>query len=114
MKKCPNCGSEEFFVTAHVTQDWLVDKHGEFVQVENDCVEVTHQPKNDDLWICADCGYDAAGEKFEVKEETMYCVDLRDKLTHETYMTIFKSDSHDEAWDVANNYNEIQTTRLKC
>ena len=107
MKKCPNCGSEEFFVTAHVTQDWLVDKDGEFVQVENDCVEVTHQPKDDDLWICADCGYDAAGEKFEVKEETTYCVDLRDKLTHETYMTIFKSDSHDEAWDVANNYNEI-------
>lgn len=66
MKKCPNCGSEEFFVTAHVTQDWLVDKHGEFVQVENECVEVTHQPKDDDIWQCADCGYDAAGEKFEV------------------------------------------------
>lgn len=65
MKKCPNCGSEEFFVTAHVTQDWLVDKHGEFMQVENECVEVTHQPKDDDIWQCADCGYDATGEKFE-------------------------------------------------
>ncbi len=69
MKKCPNCGSEEFFVTAHVTQDWLVDKHGEFMQVENECVEVTHQPKDDDIWQCADCGYDAAGEKFEVEDE---------------------------------------------
>lgn len=69
MKKCPNCGSEEFFVTAHVTQDWLVDKDGEFMQVENECVEVTHQPKDDDIWQCADCGYDAAGYKFEVEEE---------------------------------------------
>jgi ribosomal protein L37AE/L43A len=69
MKKCPNCGSEEFFVTAHVTQDWLVDKHGEFMQVENECVEVTHQPKDDDIWQCADCGYDAAGEKFEVNHK---------------------------------------------
>ena len=65
MKKCPNCGSEEFLVTAHVTQDWLVDKHGEFMQVENECVEVTHQPKDDDIWQCADCGYNAEGEKFE-------------------------------------------------
>lgn len=69
MKKCPNCGSEEFFVTAHVTQDWLVDSEGNFIQAENQCVEVTHQPNNDDLWICADCGYDAEGEKFEIADE---------------------------------------------
>lgn len=69
MKKCPNCGCEEFFVTAHVTQDWLVDKDGEFMQVENECVDVTHSPKDDDIWQCADCGYDAAGYKFEVEED---------------------------------------------
>lgn len=69
MKKCPNCGCEEFFVTAHVAQDWLVDKDGDFMEVENECVAVTHQPKDDDIWQCADCGYDAAGEKFEVEEE---------------------------------------------
>lgn len=22
MKKCPKCGAETFYVTAHVTQDW--------------------------------------------------------------------------------------------
>lgn len=69
MKKCPNCGSEEFFVTAHVTQDWLVNSKGDFMQVENECVEITHQPTDIDLWECADCGYDAAGYEFEVEEE---------------------------------------------
>lgn len=37
----------------------------------------------------------------------MYCVDLRSKITHHSVMTIFKTDSHDRAWDVANNYNKI-------
>ena len=37
----------------------------------------------------------------------MYCVDLRSKITHNSVMTIFKTDDHDKAWDVANNYNEI-------
>ena len=36
-----------------------------------------------------------------------YCVDLREKTTGNTFVTIFKTDSHDKAWDVANNYNRI-------
>lgn len=37
----------------------------------------------------------------------MYCVDLRSKVTHQSVLTIFQTNSHDRAWDVANNYNEI-------
>ena len=37
----------------------------------------------------------------------MYCVDLRSKVTHQSVLTIFATTSHDRAWDVANNYNEI-------
>lgn len=36
-----------------------------------------------------------------------YCVDLRSKITHNSVLTIFKTDSHDRAWDIANNYNKI-------
>lgn len=37
----------------------------------------------------------------------MYCVDLRSKITYESVLTIFKTDSHSLAWTVANNYNRI-------
>lgn len=37
----------------------------------------------------------------------VYCVDLRDKITGDTLMTIFRSNDYDAVWDVANNYNYI-------
>lgn len=66
MKMCPKCGCREFYVTAHVTQDWLVDTCGSYLKTENECVEVTHFPKDDDLWQCADCNYVAEGKEFEI------------------------------------------------
>lgn len=68
MKKCPNCGGTNFEVTAHVTQDWLVGSNGDFIMEINSCTEVTHTPDDDDIWVCAMCGYDAAGSEFNVKE----------------------------------------------
>ena len=68
MKKCPKCGATAFEVTAHVTQDWLVDGNGDFIQEISNCEEVTHWPDDDDVWMCARCGYDAAGSEFNVKE----------------------------------------------
>lgn len=44
-------------------------------------------------------------EMKEIKE--IYCVDLRSKITYDSVLTIFKTSSHDRAWDVANNYNCI-------
>lgn len=68
-KKCPKCGSKKFLVTAHVAQDWIVDEDGEFVACQEECVEVVHKPDDDDIWHCKNCGYDAAGSEFCVKED---------------------------------------------
>ena len=69
MKRCPKCGNETFYVTAHVVQDWKVDASGEFMEVMEDCVEVTHYPDDWDMWTCTQCLYEAEGDEFEVEEE---------------------------------------------
>lgn len=70
MKICPECGSQRFRVTAHVTQDWEVDENGSFIKCMNECEEVTHAPDNDDIWQCAECGFDAAGRVFNFPDQT--------------------------------------------
>ena len=67
MKICPKCRNKTFLVTAHIVQGWLVDENGEFMEVTEDCVCVSHHPDNEDIWTCEKCGYDAAGEEFESK-----------------------------------------------
>ena len=62
-KICPYCGSQVFSVTAHVTQDWLVDGNGYFRECTSDCVDVIHQPNDEDMWSCADCGFEAVGKE---------------------------------------------------
>ena len=69
MKRCPKCGCEEFYVTAHVVQDWLVDCNGDYVETVDDCIEVAHYPKDDDIWTCKKCNYEAEGNEFNAKEE---------------------------------------------
>lgn len=64
MKRCPECGNKKFLVSAHVVQEWLVDENESFDKCLDDCVEVTHKPDDDDLWICYTCGYEASGKKF--------------------------------------------------
>lgn len=66
MKRCPKCGAMSFYVTAHVAQDWVVDENGDWIRTEDDCVEVTHFPNDDDVWDCANCGFSAAGKEFNV------------------------------------------------
>lgn len=39
---CPKCGNTTFITTAHVTQTWLVDEDGDFIEAKSDCDEVTH------------------------------------------------------------------------
>ena len=69
MKKCPKCGCKEFYVSAHVVQDWLVDTNGDYLSTVEECATVAHFPDDDDIWQCADCGYDAEGKEFEIEEE---------------------------------------------
>lgn len=66
MKKCPKCGNETFYVTAHIVQDWEVDSCGDYLKTVEDCVEVTHFPQDDDLWECTGCGYNDEGSKFNM------------------------------------------------
>ena len=70
MKKCPKCGCETFYASAHVVQGWKVDKYEEFIEVVDDCMAVAHYPKDDDIWDCANCNYSAIGREFNVEETT--------------------------------------------
>lgn len=67
MKRCPKCGHDAFYVTAHVTQEWMVDCNGYFLEVVNECDEVTHFPKDYDLWECTKCGCSNQGYYFNIK-----------------------------------------------
>ena len=67
--RCPQCGAEAFLVTAHVTQDWKIDSHNNFLECINDCVEVTHQPDEEDLWYCANCEYNGPGYAFRIDRQ---------------------------------------------
>jgi hypothetical protein len=39
-----------------VTQTWLVDEDGDFIEAKSDCDEVTHAPDAEDLFTCSKCG----------------------------------------------------------
>ena len=58
---CPKCGHDRFYVTAHVAQEWLVNGYGEFLEAMEECSQVVHHPDDDDVWVCAGCGFDGAG-----------------------------------------------------
>lgn len=68
MKRCPKCGCEIFYVSAHVVQDWKVDRNGNWIETTDDCIEVTHYPDDMDIWGCAGCLYEDRGSVFNVKE----------------------------------------------
>lgn len=65
-KRCPKCDSKTFCVIAHVTQEWLVDENGCKCDVTEQCIDVSHQPDDDDIWVCASCGHNAPGRDFNV------------------------------------------------
>ena len=67
-KKCPHCGSDRFVVTGHVVQEWLVDECGLCLKVLDDCICVTHESDDNDVWQCFKCGYDGPGRNFNVEE----------------------------------------------
>lgn len=59
---CPVCGNDEFYTNAHVVQGWRVDCDGEFIEETESCVEVTHEPDDDDIWQCTKCGWGGPGK----------------------------------------------------
>ena len=62
---CPVCGGVRFITTAHVMQEWMVDENGNFIDVVDESVQVTHEPDDDNLWKCAECGAEAIIDKEE-------------------------------------------------
>lgn len=68
MKKCPNCGCMEFQV--HQTEDHVivVNSDGEFVKEESAYTQIVHEPTDNDMWQCDDCGFTAQGLAFNMKE----------------------------------------------
>lgn len=76
MKICPECGSTKFHVIAHVAQAWEVDTNGYFSQCIDECTEVIHKPDDDDIWCCAECGWDDPGSKFEFPDQPFIAKDM--------------------------------------
>lgn len=60
---CPKCGGKDFYTTAHIMQEWLVNENGDFVSVATECLEITHGPDDDNIWTCTMCGAEAVIEK---------------------------------------------------
>lgn len=61
---CPVCGCSEFLAMAHVAQDWKIGHDGDFIECVSECEESDHVPDGQDVWTCAKCGYDTAGDGF--------------------------------------------------
>ncbi len=61
---CPKDRKHKRFITvAHVTEDWVVDEHGDFIDVhEASEIEVVRNPHPDNIWTCAVCGAQAKVE----------------------------------------------------
>jgi hypothetical protein len=50
---------DEFFTLATVQQDWIVDRHGDWIRTTDDCTAIFAGPDPDNAWQCAICGADA-------------------------------------------------------
>jgi len=61
---CPECNSKQFVTVAHVTEDWVVNENGEFVEVFGSSdTYVVHGPRAGNIWICYKCGEEAKVEE---------------------------------------------------
>ena len=67
---CPNCGCMQFSTTAAVSQDWIVNPCGEFIDELNSCSQVIHDPDNANIWTCIKCGEEAV--TLEANDEEIY------------------------------------------
>lgn len=53
---CPECGGTEFSTSVAVIQDWIVDRHGDFVKELDPCSDILHGPDDGNIWGCTKCG----------------------------------------------------------
>lgn len=56
---CPNDkGHDQFLTTAHVVEEWRVDKYGNFIEAESS-LDTAHGPDRGNVWRCSICGAEA-------------------------------------------------------
>jgi hypothetical protein len=61
---CPNNPKHNHFITtAHVTQDWVVDKDGDFVKCLDQCSQVDNFPEKGNQFTCKKCYAEAIVEE---------------------------------------------------
>lgn len=48
----------DFITTAHVMEDWKVDKHGNWLDTLK-TLQIDHGPDPDNIWTCFVCGAEA-------------------------------------------------------
>lgn len=52
---CPdNPDHDRFIATAHVVEDWIVDREGNWMDT-NACTDTLRSPSTEDVWTCAEC-----------------------------------------------------------
>lgn len=60
---CPNNPEHKRFITvAHISQDWVVDEDGDFLEVHEECLETVASPDPGNTWTCKECGTEAKVE----------------------------------------------------
>lgn len=54
---CPkNCDHKRFITVVHVTQNWIVDEHGNFIKKYGQDEETVYGPIEGNTWVCETCG----------------------------------------------------------
>lgn len=57
---CPNSlEHDRFIVSAKVTQDWMVDDKGNYIETTDTCSDVLEYPNKYETWTCSECGVEA-------------------------------------------------------
>jgi len=65
---CPKSPDHKtFLTTAHVVQEWVVDEHGDFVEMSGGYDEVIHGTDHNNTWTCATCGCNETELRSEAK-----------------------------------------------
>ena len=62
LARCPNNEEHKrFYTVAHVMEEWIVDEHGEFIEIH--CgIQTTHKPDPQNTWVCVECDAEAVVE----------------------------------------------------
>lgn len=107
---CPKCGGRKFVTTATVTQDWLVDAHGNFINQISACNDVVSSPDIANIWSCSFCGeegislekfsenHDPEDMVFEISNNKGFCLN-GEEISQMFYLAIWTSSEDAEEDD---------------